>query len=563
MAFLRSLFGVISVLGFLGKSKAYVQVCILLPLVNGLINTYCAGAFSLHYVDMGWPVSRSGWPYTIGYLLRPFFQQLQVRLGFWVSVPLGLIHLAAVIIGIIFTDEWSVIIEVGASQAVDAAMTIEGIAFDTFSLSEVMARQAGSTVLAVFTMSVAASVTIGGLIYDTLGYKACSIYHLVCEVALLSLLMLQPAVWKSFKEFWFKESETETMKEESGGDTLPIVPTQPAQREGEDEMYVEDLDLPGAVKDDELMESSQVDAAVERSSQQSGTPGRQSGRRSPNLGSPGRHPGRRSQESAMTRNTRMTGGSARTCRTAISIRTGRTNVTGKTGLSRITALTSLKDSNDFQYHFAASTALSASIAQRAGPSDEEKASKSISVPKDLRWPLFLIVLCDWGNAVSYMFEYSTFAIYFKEYHGWDAAVWASLAQTSGDLFAAIIMKAIPDRVDEEVEDVGLLKRLRMQPYNLSCLLFCWIICNAGMISPLLAIAVIAQIFMGTVFVYTVKMMSDLNLFYSLGDSDMFMKFTGYCKNAEALGACAATLLGPLLYDQVSPFDLCFMVTLLS
>ena len=42
------------------------------------------------------------------------------------------------------------IIEVGALQAVDAAMTIEGIAFDTFSLSEVTARQAGSTVLAVF-----------------------------------------------------------------------------------------------------------------------------------------------------------------------------------------------------------------------------------------------------------------------------------------------------------------------------------------------------------------------------------------------------------------------------
>ena len=553
-------------------SWTYVQVCLLLPIVDGLINAYCWAALALHYVDMGWPISRSGLSAVIGYTFRPFTQQLQIHFGFWVALPLGLIHLAAVIIGIIYTDEWAVIIEIGLLQATDATMTVEGIAFDTFKSSEVVARQAGSTVLAVFTMSVAASVTIGGVIYDTVGWKGMSLFHLVCLVAMLSLLILQPAVRKSFKEFWFKAGSTKEL-----GDTLPIVPTDVTVAESD--LILEDFDLPGAVKDElqvdkirnqELKEEHQI--AVEESTPE----------RDDEVTEQGRHPGdrasqasrnRASQASRRSRHTHhtvmsvMSGASARTCRTALTVRTGRTgatHVTGATVMSRITALTNLKDSNDFQYHFAASSALPASVAQRAGPSDEEKKTpKSKSVPRDLLGPLALIVLCQCCNTFNYMFEFGTFAIYFKEYHNWDAATWASLAQTAGDLTAAIMMKVLPNNVDEEVEEVGVLKRLTMQPYNLSCLLVCWVFCNAGMISPLLPIAVTAQIVMGTVYVYTLKMISDLNLFYSLGDSDMFLKFAVYCKNAEALAACVASFFGPFLYEQVSLFGLCFMVTLMS
>ena len=46
-----------------------------------------------------------------------------------------------------------------------------GIAFDVFGLSETMARQASSTVLAVFTIAVATAVTIGGIIYDFAGWQ--------------------------------------------------------------------------------------------------------------------------------------------------------------------------------------------------------------------------------------------------------------------------------------------------------------------------------------------------------------------------------------------------------
>lgn len=76
--------------------------------------------------------------------------------------------------------------------------------------------------------------------------------------------------------------------------------------------------------------------------------------------------------------------------------------------------------------------------------------------------------------------------------------------------------------------MGWLRRIIMQPYNLACLLFCWTLCNLGMISPLLPVAVTAQIIMGTAFVYTIKMSTDLNLFYSMGDTAVFLKLQVYC-----------------------------------
>ena len=44
-----------------------------------------------------------------------------------------------------------------------------------------MARQASSTVLAVFTMFVALGVTFGGIVYDLAGWQGCSVYHFSFE----------------------------------------------------------------------------------------------------------------------------------------------------------------------------------------------------------------------------------------------------------------------------------------------------------------------------------------------------------------------------------------------
>ncbi|CAK9056649.1 unnamed protein product [Durusdinium trenchii] len=167
----------------------YVVVCILLPTLIGFINGFFWSGLALHYVDMGWAVARAGLASTIGLLLRPFFQQIQIRAGFWAAVPLGALHLGLAILGAaLTTQEWAVILEVTALQGLDPSITIEGIAFDVFGLSETMARQASSTVLAVFTIAVATAVTIGGIIYDFAGWQGMSLFHVACLLPCAFLL---------------------------------------------------------------------------------------------------------------------------------------------------------------------------------------------------------------------------------------------------------------------------------------------------------------------------------------------------------------------------------------
>eukprot|EP00913_Durusdinium_trenchii_P008345 g7838.t1 len=339
---------------------------------------------------MGWPIERAGTACTIGFGLRLVFQQAQMRAGFWVV-------------------EWAVILEVATFQCLDPSITIEGIAFDVFGLSETMARQASSTVLAVFTFAVAGAVTIGGIIYDFAGWQGMSAFHAICQLIVLSQLVAQPVVRKSFWEFFKKEMVKDSM--------------------------------------------------------------------------------------------------------------------------------------------------------RAGPGPEEDVedkTRSKAVPKDLdfddlqdlRIPLTLIVICCFCNYACYVIEFSTFAIFFKAYHGWEAATWASLAQTAGDLVAAVMMKLLRSDV-EEVENPSFLRRMTMQPYNIVCLLFCWILCNLGMISPLLPVAVAAQVIMGTVFVYIMKMTNDLNLFFSMGDTSLYLTLQVYCKNAEACGGCISRVLVELDSDSLT------------
>ena len=63
------------------------------PTLQGCLNGYHFSCMSLHYVDMGWPIARAGLPSAIGFGVRLLIQQIQLRLGFWVAVPLQLLHL--------------------------------------------------------------------------------------------------------------------------------------------------------------------------------------------------------------------------------------------------------------------------------------------------------------------------------------------------------------------------------------------------------------------------------------------------------------------------------------
>ena len=164
--------------------------------------------------------------------------------------------------------------------------------------------------------------------------------------------------------------------------------------------------------------------------------------------------------------------------------------------------------------------------------------------------------------MCYNIEFGTFAIYFKDVYGWNDAMFASLAQTAGDVTAALAMQVAPYFLPNRGLDPEEMNRcsrtmyyLVSQPYNLSLIIVLWVITNIGMMSPVLAVAIVAQVLMGTVYVYSFKMTTELCLFFSLGDPQVFLSLQTYCRNAEAVGGSVAGVVATILYtvDPIAPF----------
>ena len=103
------------------------------------------------------------------------------------------------------------------------------------------------------------------------------------------------------------------------------------------------------------------------------------------------------------------------------------------------------------------------------------------------------------------------------------------------------MMKLPSLGVREDGEISRFRQSLMQPYNVSWFLVAWVLCNLGMAMPPLFIAVTAQVIMGTVFVYATKAATDLNLYYSMGDTEVFLTMQVYCKNVECFaGECIIT-----------------------
>ena len=234
-----------------------------MPLLNGAVSGFIWPGYSLHFAEQGWSLVTGGVAITIGFGLRVATQQFQLRAGYWLIVPLAAIHLTFAVLSLIYqTSLWAIFAQIVVLLCLDPTCAIEGIAFDTFGASEVQARQATSTLLSVFTIAVASSCTIGGILYDLGGWTAVASYHSICQGLQLLLLCLQPPVRKSFKEFFFGDPSDDaaeatatpattaiTSHEDHGPKKMSfaVVPAAPAACMGPGPM-----ELPGAVASEEL-----------------------------------------------------------------------------------------------------------------------------------------------------------------------------------------------------------------------------------------------------------------------------------------------------------------------
>eukprot|EP00438_Fugacium_kawagutii_P006731 Skav219143 [mRNA] locus=scaffold1574:731751:733658:+ [translate_table: standard] len=550
-------------------SWSFVIICIIMPYLNGQMNGLLFPAYTLHYQENGWPVVRAGLALSIGFFTRIAAQQMLLRTGFWLVVPLGIVHLTFATLAIFYnTSEWAVFAEIVCVFGIDAALAIEGITFDTFGDSEMKAKQAASITLSVWTLSIALSCTIGGILYDTLGWTGLATYHAVAEGLLVILLCLQPSCRRAFMEFFQRRPREVGADQEDPGDqqvlfsrVLPV----------ESQTMV----LPGATEEVEVLtvEEADSDSKIRRSGNSAtSAPQRQEIEADERPEGPEADRGRKSKKVRQSQASMLSEKTQKTHRTTTTSRTSKTQNTISSKWSQVSKVS--ESAQLFSYTYGASS-LQPHIVGATGEkkvqryelelleeeeADEvEKTQSSPSVPKDVRFPVFLVVLNAFYNNFTYPMEFATFALYFRQVHNWNEATWASLAQTAGDVLAAILIQLL-SRVDFYNEDeagcfMRLLHHFTSSPFNLSFLLLTWIIFNLGMMSPSLVVAIISQTFMGTTYVYSMKWTNDMNLFYSLGDSQVFLTLQVMTKNAEALGGVLAGVLGQVLYtlNPTAPF----------
>eukprot|EP00438_Fugacium_kawagutii_P013476 Skav208869 [mRNA] locus=scaffold270:32661:33551:- [translate_table: standard] len=232
-------------------SWRYVSVCILLSSLNGLNFAFVWPAYTLHFTDMGWSLVTAGLAITVGYIVRMTTQQIQLFFGYWIMVPLALIHETFAVLGLVYWNkEWAVFAQIVVAMGIDSTCAIEGICFDSFGDSESLARQASSTCLSVFTVASALSCFFGGIVYDLAGWPGVGTYHTVVEGLLLLIMAIEPAVQKSFvAQFSKRDPHPEKVEAAPETDTTIAPKTSFATVVPGPKETAADSCLPGAVED--------------------------------------------------------------------------------------------------------------------------------------------------------------------------------------------------------------------------------------------------------------------------------------------------------------------------
>eukprot|EP00913_Durusdinium_trenchii_P008477 g7961.t1 len=450
---------------------------------------------------------------SIGSFGRLFVQQGMFRLGIWAAIPFTLLHFIMALLALLYVDqEWAVYLEIVGMVGFDIAIAIEGLTFDVWSDSEVMVKDAQSTVLSVFTLSYAVGVTCGGILYDFFSWRGMAAYHALQ----LAAVVPSPRAAGAEEDLTVVDlTESQNVKI-GAAESINITPhrqqdqtmTERGLQSESTQGWQRGVSASSAQVQEQLAAAAKevVDAA---SGKRPGAVGRLGG------GTFARGttvPATPTAEAVVARAVAAVGGLAG--ETARSHATHRSVRSDATALSRMTRLSDAGEL--FQFHHAVQNSLhprvaAAGVIMGFGNEDYEIQSGLAERTKqddfggrNVYLPMALIVFTNFVVNSSYSVEWCIFA----EQHGWESATWAGICQTSGDLLAAVIMNFVTTG------------RKDLDEYS-GC---CWYVQ-----------AIIAQPY-------------NLNLFYSLGNFQVFLAMQVFCRNADAIGALLAGFGGYALYE---------------
>ena len=414
----------------------------------------------------------------------------------------------------------------------------------------------------------ATASTLGGLVYDFAGWRGCAAYHLALQMLQAFLIFTEPAVWASWAEWRHGASVSDIASDRRS--TASIVPVMEPPAAGRPSG-----NPPSLVCDDLLPSPPKATVHVE-------------GHCTPDpVWNGGAHRGARNSGHEQNKKSvaisrvsfaaPATRGSMLFARGSFAGReSGRVSGAGGARRSLMSRFPEMPRSSVAvkmsRRSMACGNMIPMSVPREASQlmffaeeeeeqeegSDVRKAVKK-TIPRDILVPALLVCLIGLNHNLSYQSEWTLYAVFFAEQHGWQSATWAGLAQTSGDVLGTVIMN-FQSRCAVASEEDGfdggrcrwLWYSLTAKPYTASWILLAWAILNLALTAPSLPAAVAAQVVMGTVFVLSMQAATKMNLFYSLGDGDVFLALQVMRQNFESFGSALAALVSLLLYERVHP-----------
>eukprot|EP00929_Paragymnodinium_shiwhaense_P057677 TRINITY_DN28880_c0_g1_i4.p1 TRINITY_DN28880_c0_g1~~TRINITY_DN28880_c0_g1_i4.p1 ORF type:complete len:538 (+),score=69.14 TRINITY_DN28880_c0_g1_i4:52-1665(+) len=211
-------------------------------------------------------------------------------------------------------------------------------------------------------------------------------------------------------------------------------------------------------------------------------------------------------------------------------------------------------------------------------SREETPKAAASLSNVLIMPAIATAVAQFATNWSYLCEWATFAIFFREEHNWDNAFWAGFTQMIGDIVGAALLVMMTQRAavettegSEEVDSekvvreaasdiaktTGEARKTRRtllpqsvfgKPYNLSWLLFGWILTNLGLAAPSLTVAITCQVLMGTIYVFCVQYVNEMSMLYAFGCTKTYMELQTFMQMAYSVGCASSGLVSLYIFD---------------
>eukprot|EP00746_Dinoflagellata_sp_MGD_P028656 gnl/MRDRNA2_/MRDRNA2_167754_c0_seq1.p1 gnl/MRDRNA2_/MRDRNA2_167754_c0~~gnl/MRDRNA2_/MRDRNA2_167754_c0_seq1.p1 ORF type:complete len:257 (+),score=44.27 gnl/MRDRNA2_/MRDRNA2_167754_c0_seq1:86-772(+) len=120
---------------------------------------------------------------------------------------------------------------------------------------------------------------------------------------------------------------------------------------------------------------------------------------------------------------------------------------------------------------------------------------------------------------------------------------------SGDITGAMILLAVSrlkDRQSGSDLDCYMFRFLRA-PYHISLLLLGWAACHLCLASPIFAVAVAAQVIMGTLCVFTYQFLVEMMQLYAGGDLKIYLRLQCLSGFSFAAGVSAGTAFSTWAY----------------